>query len=172
MSDKDVERRLRYTLEEIAKAAPLANPERPKPGIGMPAEARNHRIEFKTLTLVGCLLVLIGTLVFVGIEASRHGPARPVSAASTTTTSLPSPGPYAVPNVVGLTASQALDDISAAGLTNSIGLHNCPGSFMGGLVVAQNPQPGYQAASDSRVNIQISCSTKTTTLPTSTSVPS
>lgn len=157
----DVETRLRSTLEEMAQSAPLSNPDRPRLGAGAPPR-HGVQIDVKTLTLIGSVLVLIGTLVVIGIETTHRTPSRPVPAATTstlppTTTSLPQPGPDTVPNVVGLTASQALNDISAAGLTNSIGLHNCPGSFLGGLVVAQNPQPGYRAASDSRVNIQISC---------------
>jgi beta-lactam-binding protein with PASTA domain len=139
-------------------------------GIGRPTAGRDPRIEFKTLTLVGCLVVVVGTLVGVGIHAG-HGSERPVPAASTT--SLPPPGPYQVPNVVGLSASRALDVIAAAHLTNSIDDLNCPGSVLGGHVVGQNPQPGYRAASDSRVNIQISCDGPPTATagPTTTSLP-
>jgi hypothetical protein len=162
----DIETRLRSTLEEMAESAPLSYPDRPRTGAGPPAR-HGPQIDVKTLTLVGSVLILIGTLVIIGIETTHDTPSRPAPAATTslppTTTSLPLPGPDAVPNVVGLTASQALDEISAAGLTNSIGLHNCPGSFLGGLVVAQTPQPGYRAATDSRVNIQISCNENSST---------
>jgi hypothetical protein len=162
MNDREIEGRLRQTLEEMASSAPLANPEHPRTATSATSQRHGPRFDLKLITLVGCLLVLIGTLVAVGIVASHHGSRRPTSSASSTplppsTTSLPLPGPYVVPNVVGLDAAQAIDDLRSAGLTNSIDNLNCPGSFLGGQVVGQNPGAGYRAASDSRVNIQISC---------------
>jgi len=162
----DIETRLRSTLEEMAQSAPLSNPDRPRPGAGPPAR-HGPQIDVKTLTLLGSVLVLIVTLVVIGIDTTHHTPSRPVPAATTslppTTTSLPQPGPYPVPNVVGLTALQAETELQAAGLTNSIDLLNCTGSFKDGQVVGQNPPAGYRAASDSRVNLRISCNGNSTT---------
>jgi len=163
----DIETRLRSTLEEMAESAPLSNPDRPRRGEGLPTR-HGPQIDVKTLTLLGGLLVLIATLVVVGIETTHRTPPRPVSAATTTTlplttTSLPQPGPFPVPNVVGLTALQAEGELQAAGLTNSIDNLNCPGSFQEGHVVGQNPPAGFRAASDSRVNLRISCNGNPTT---------
>ena len=162
----DVETRLRSTLEEMAQSAPLSNPARPRSGTGTPAR-RGPRIDIKTLTLVGSLLVLIGTLAVIAIDTTHHAPSRPVPAVTTslppTTTSLPQPGPLPVPNVVGLTALQAEHELQAAGLTNSIDDLNCTGSFEEGQVVRQIPTAGFRAASDSRVNLRISCNGGSTT---------
>ena len=163
----EIETRLRSALEELAGTAPLTNTERPRPEAGPPARPGPH-VDLKTLTLVGCLLVLIGTLVVVGFETSHHTSPRPVPAATTstlplTTTSLPQPGPFVVPNVVGLNALQAVSDLQAAGLTNSIDNLNCPGSIGQGQVIGQNPPAGFRAASDSRVNLRISCNGTSTT---------
>jgi hypothetical protein len=163
----NIEDRLRSALEEMANAAPLANPERPRRGVGTPIRHRGPRGDFKTLTLIGCLLVLVGTLIAVGIEASHNAPSRPVPAVSTTilpptTTSLPQTGPYIVPNVVGLTVLQAVRALQAAGLTNSLGLL-CGGSVGKGPVVRQNPPAGFHAALDSRVHLWVSCGGTSTT---------
>jgi hypothetical protein len=163
----DIETRLRSTLEEMAESAPLRNPDRPRPGAGPPAR-HGPQIDVKTVTLVGSLLVLIGTLVIIGAETTHRTPSRSVPAATTstlppTTTSLPQPGPFSVPNVVGLTALQAEGELQAAGLTNSIDNLNCPGSFEEGQVIGQNPPAGFRAASDSRVNLRISCNGNSTT---------
>jgi len=168
MTDQ-IETQLRSTLEEMAASAPLRNPDRPRPGAGPPVR-HGPQIDVKTLTVIGSLLVLIGTFVVVGIVAAHRTPSRPVPAATTstlpvTTTSLPQPGPLPVPNVVGVTALQAEDELQAAGLTNSIDNLNCTGSFEEGRVVGQSPPAGYRAAADSRVNLRISCGAGST--PTS-----
>jgi PASTA domain len=158
----NVEDQLRSVLEELASAAPLANPERPRTGPGKSARRRGPRADFKTLALVGCGLVLIGTLVAVEIEASHNAPSRPLPAVATTTlppatpTSLPLSGPYVVPNVVGLTVLQAVGELQSAGLTNSLG-SKCEGSFGESPVLSQNPPAGFHAAFDSRVNLRFSC---------------
>ena len=162
----DIETRLRSTLEEMAESAPLGNPDRPRLGAKPPAH-RGPQIDVKTLTLVGSLLILIGTLIVIGIETSQRTPSRPIPAATTstlppTTTSLPQPGPLAVPNVVGLAALQAENELQSTGLTNSIDNLNCTGSFEDGHVVGQNPPAGYRVASDSRVNLRISCTSHST----------
>ena len=163
----DIETRLRSTLEEMAGSAPLSNPDRPRQGAGSPAR-HGPQIDVKTLTLIGSLLVLIGTLVVVGIDSTHRSATRPVPAATTSTlppptTSLPRSGPFTVPNVVGLTALQAETELHNAGLTNSIDNLNCTGSFEQGQVIGQNPPPGFRAAADSRVNIRISCNGNSTT---------
>jgi PASTA domain len=166
----EIENRLRSTLNEMAGTAPITNPGHPRAREVPPARGGPH-IDLKTLTLVGCAVVLIGALVVVGVEAGHHQSSRPVPAATTstvppTTTSLPPPGPLVVPNVIGLNALQAVGDLQAVGLTNSISKLDCPESIGEGRVVAQDPPAGFKAASDSRVNLQISCSG--TPAPTST----
>jgi hypothetical protein len=107
------------------------------------------------------LLVVIGVLTAVGIEAGHHAPRRIVPAATTTlpstTTSLPQAGPDVVPNVLGFTALQAASALQAVDLTNSIDNQNCPGSVGNGEVMGQDPPAGFHAAFDSRVNLRISC---------------
>ena len=74
----DIEVRLHSVLEEMASAAPLANPEHPR-RMGPPARRSGPHFDFKTLTLVGCLLVLVGTLISIGVEASHRSSSRPAS---------------------------------------------------------------------------------------------
>ena len=160
---REIESRIRTSVEELAAAAPLANPEHPRPRTGPPARPGPH-VDVKLLTLLGCLLILIGTLIAIGVEARHHGN-RPAATTTTTlpstTTSLPHSGPLAVPNVLGLTVVQAADELRAVGLTNSIDDLNCSAAFKKGKVVGQNPPAGFRAAPDSRVNLRISCTTST-----------
>jgi hypothetical protein len=175
MTGNDIETRLRHTLQEMADLAPLVNPEGARKEGGSQAQRRSPHGDYKTMTLVGGLLVLFGLLIAFAVEDIHHAPPRLVPAATTTsastTTSLPPSGPYVVPNVVGLTLVQAADELQMVGLTNSIDNLNCPGSSGYGTVghvVDQNPPAGSRVASDSRVNLQISCTgdpTPTTTTP-------
>lgn len=158
----ELETRIRSTLEEMARTAPLANPERPRPGAGHGA-GRGPQVDFKMLALVGCVLVL-GAIVAFGVALShatspRAAPEATTSIVARPTTSLPKTGPYVVPNVVGMATLEAVDQLKAGGLTNSIDNLNCSGSIGMGQVVGQNPPAGFRAAFDSRVNLRISCAT-------------
>jgi beta-lactam-binding protein with PASTA domain len=87
-------------------------------------------------------------LVSLVISSGSSGP---------TTVSVPPSGPYVVPNLVGMTTLGAVGALQEIGLTNSIDDLNCHGSIGPGHVVGQNPAAGFHAASDSRINLQISC---------------
>jgi hypothetical protein len=81
----DIGVRLRSTLEEMASTAPLANPERPL-RIGPPSRRRGPHSDFKTLTLVACLVILIGTVIAIGAGTSHRSSSRPASARDGTVT--------------------------------------------------------------------------------------
>ena len=162
----DIEGELRSALEEFPESHHW--PIRSAHGRLRSPPLPRHHVDVKTLTLAGCLVVLIGTVVAIGVENSHQRSHRPSPAATTstlppTTSSLPQPGPYVVPSVVGLTSLQAVGELQSAGLTNSIDNLDCPGSISEGRVVGQNPPAGFRAASDSRVNLRISCSTTSAT---------
>jgi DNA-binding beta-propeller fold protein YncE len=78
-----------------------------------------------------------------------------------TTTSLPPAGNVAVPNVLGSTIAQAVGELQAVGLTNSVDDLNCHGSLGTGHVVGQSPTGGFRAAPGSRISLQISCGATT-----------
>jgi hypothetical protein len=83
-----------------------------------------------------------------------------------TTVSVPPSGPDVVPNVIGMATLGAVGALQQVGLTNSIDDLNCHGSIGPGHVVGQNPTAGFHAATDSRVNLQISCPQPTTSSST------
>ena len=68
-----------------------------------------------------------------------------------------------------MTAIQAIGDLRAVDLTNSIDNLNRPESFENGKAIGQNPPAGFHAALDSRVNLQISCAGHDT--PAATALP-
>ncbi len=74
-----------------------------------------------------------------------------------TTTSIPQAGNIVVPNVLGLTILNAVGELQAVGLTNSIDDLNCHSSVGRGYVVGQSPTKGFRAAPDSRINLRVSC---------------
>ncbi len=166
MDADDIETRIRVAVEQLADAAPLANPERPRPrGSGQPVNGR-PRMELKVVTLIGCLVILIGTVIAIGVSNHHRGARQPSATASTTTSSMPPTGAIPVPNVVGLKTSQAAGALQEVGLTNSIDDLSCGGAVASGVVVSQSPQAGFHAASGSRISLRVSCSGSTSTLVT------
>lgn len=154
--------RIRIAVEELASAAPLANPERTRPrGRRKPVHG-TPRLDLKVFTLIGCLVILIATVIMIGVTSHHRGGNQPSATASTTTSSVPPTGAIPVPNVVGLKTSQAAGASQAAGLTNSIDDLSCNGAVASGVVVSQSPQAGFHAASGSRISLQVSCSGSTT----------
>jgi hypothetical protein len=119
-------------------------------------------MELKVVTLIGCLVILIGTVIAIGVSNHHRGAKQPSATASTTTSSMPPTGAIPVPNVVGLKTSQAAGALQAVGLTNSIDDLSCGGAVGSGVVVSQSPQAGFHAASDSRISLRVSCGGSTT----------
>ena len=122
------------------------------------------RMELKVVTLIGCLVILIGTVITIGVSNHHRGTKQPSVSASTTTSSVPPTGLVPVPNVVGLKMSQAAGALQAVGLTNSID-ELCDGAVASGVVVSQSPQAGFHAATGSRISLRVSCSGSTPSTP-------
>lgn len=103
-----------------------------------------------------------------------QNPAAGVTAVSGTTINLTvSSGvkPVAVPQVVGQTQGSAVNALTGAGLKAV--LHNVGSSKPAGIVVAQNPPAGKEVDKGSKVTLNVSTGTpSTTTVATTTTVPS
>lgn len=162
MAPDDIETRIRIAAQGLADAAPLANPDRPRPRDSSQPVHGSPRLDLKVVTLIGCALILIGTVITIGVTSHHRGARQPSATASTTTTSVPPAGATPVPNVVGLKTSEAAGALQAVGLTNSIDDLSCNGAVASGVVVGQSPQAGFKAASGSRISLQVSCSGSTT----------
>jgi hypothetical protein len=153
MTAKELEDRLRATLREIAEAAPLANPNQPRPDQNA-ATNRGFRFDFKVLAVIVGLLFVITTIVTVGLTSGTSPSHSPPS--STTTSSTPT-GPIVVPNTIGLQTAQAASVLQSADITNSIDNVDCGSSIAAGHVVGQAPPAGSHVAPGSRINLRIEC---------------
>jgi hypothetical protein len=118
---------------------------------------RNSTIGMLGVTVVALLLILVLLPFGESHRPPSHAGASP-SATSPRTTgpSLPPAGDVIVPNVLGETTPNAVHELQAVDLTNSIDTLDCPGLDTG-YVVGQSPEAGFRAAPDSRVDLRISC---------------
>jgi hypothetical protein len=62
-----------------------------------------------------------------------------------------------VPNVVGMSLSEAAAALQAVGLYNSIDNLNCSTRTSSGNIVSEAPVPGSQVARGTRISVQVSC---------------
>ena len=155
MTPNELEDRLRATLREMAGAAPLANPNHPKPNESATPKHGGFRVDYKVLTVIVGILLVIATIITVDLTSGTHS-SHPATS-STTTSSTPA-GAIVVPNVIGLTTARAAGVLQSAGLTNSIDDVNCHGSVSRGTVAGQSPAADFRAAPESRINLRIVCS--------------
>ncbi len=102
-----------------------------------------------------------------GADIAIAPPSKPaaVTTIPRTTTSTPHTGTIVVPNVMGVSLLDAVGELQAVGLTNSIDDLNCHGSLGPAHVIGQSPKAGFRAAADSRINLRVSCGNTSSTTP-------
>ena len=116
------------------------------------SERPHKRSSWLFCATVGVLIVglALGGAALAG--AFGGGASGPPSALSPTRTAV-----VVVPNVVGMSPSEAATALQAVDLFNSINNLNCSTKIGSGKTVSEAPVPGSQVARGTRISIQVAC---------------
>jgi hypothetical protein len=109
-----------------------------------------HSLRLVCATAAVVVGVALGGAALAG--AFGGGASGPPSASSTTRIAV-----VVVPNVVGMSPSDAAAALRAAGLYNSIENLDCSTKIGSGKTVSEAPVPGSQVARGTRISIQVAC---------------